>query len=147
MILSGSTKVDRVGIDLRNDTKIFKGVITGLGGASQAVEYVFSKVRFTPDQLAELTNMSFNSNQKIAINALSPVRNLFVDIRKVSTRGIRNNAFNGSLSFKSRSKMVSGTAETRSNTSNTSIRSKGINKKINRNKKNGSKKEVRILIL
>jgi len=87
-ILSGSTKVDRVGIDLRNDTKIFKGVITGLGGASQAVEYVFSKVKFTEIQLVELAGMNFDSNQKITINALALVRNLFVNIRKVSTDGI-----------------------------------------------------------
>jgi hypothetical protein len=86
-ILAGSTKVDKVGIDLRRDTMIFKGVIRGLGGSVDAVNYVFSKIDFSENQLNEISNMNLGSNQKITVSALALVRDLFINIRKESTKG------------------------------------------------------------
>jgi hypothetical protein len=93
-ILARSTKVDKVGIDLRRDTMIFEGVIAGLGGADAAVDYVFSQITFNPQQLKEISDMNLDSNQKITVSALALVRNRFMEIRIESTRGIRDNAFN-----------------------------------------------------
>jgi len=93
-ILSKQVKVDKEGLDMRRDSKDFRGVIEGLGGARSAASYCVEKCSFTPDENKQIIAYKNQPLEALAgkidrSTVLSKIYRLFTDIRKQSRRPFR----------------------------------------------------------
>jgi hypothetical protein len=93
-ILSRQVKVDQEGADMRRDSKDFRGVIEGLGGARSAASYCVEKCNFNLDENKEIIAYKDQPLEALANKidrsaVLSKIYRLFTDIRKQSRRPFR----------------------------------------------------------
>jgi hypothetical protein len=93
-ILSKEVKVDQEGADMRRDSKDFRGVIRGLGGAKSAAAYCVEYGGFSLKENKEIIAYKGKTLESLAgkidrSTVLSKIYTLFTDIRKKSRRPFR----------------------------------------------------------
>jgi hypothetical protein len=101
-ILSRQVKVDQEGADMRRDSKDFRGVIEGLGGARSAASYCVEKCSFDLEENKEIIAYKNQPLEALArkidrSTVLSKIYRLFTDIRKQSRRPSRLGITQGGL--------------------------------------------------
>jgi hypothetical protein len=92
-VLANQIRVDRQGPDLIRDTKNFKGIIDGIGGADLAAKYCVENAGFDATDLASLSEYINQDIQTLSASAnksneMHKVYTLFMGIREEARRGV-----------------------------------------------------------